>query len=392
MHKLRLGDAMSVRHGYAFSGDGFSDDPTLPTLVTPGNFAIGGGFKEAKTKTFDGPYPLEYELSPGSIIVTMTDLSKGGDTLGLPAVVPAGHTYLHNQRIGLIKVTDPTQLYEPFLGYYLRNRSYRSHILGSATGSTVRHTSPSRIENFVAEIPGVLEQKAIAEVLGALDSKIAANTRAAEISLKLARAKYNRFVAGSARVSMAEVLEPVLGGTPARSDSSLWDGSVSWTSAKDITGARHGIVLSTSEGISETATKTKRLQPLPRGSVVLTARGTVGAVARLGIPAAINQSCYGFVPGDVPAGPLGFVIEDAASQARNMAHGSVFDTITMKTFEYVTLPDLSLESWKDVDAEIGPLIELCGQLAMESAQLEETRDGLLPLLMSGAIKVKDVVA
>ena len=42
-------------------------------------------------------------LKPGDLVITMTDLSKQGDTLGFGALIPNdGNTWLHNQRIGLV--------------------------------------------------------------------------------------------------------------------------------------------------------------------------------------------------------------------------------------------------------------------------------------------------
>ena len=83
-----LGDYISIKHGYAFKGEGITTVDNGIVLVTPGNFDIGGGFKEGKCKFFSGDYPSEYVLSPGDLIVTMTDLSKDMDTLGYSALVP----------------------------------------------------------------------------------------------------------------------------------------------------------------------------------------------------------------------------------------------------------------------------------------------------------------
>ena len=95
-----LRDLIEIKHGFAFPGDMFSNDLNFPTLVTPGNFRIGGGFIEAKPKTFTGEPLAEYILRPGDLIITMTDLSKSGDSLGYSAEVPVGRTYLLNQRVG----------------------------------------------------------------------------------------------------------------------------------------------------------------------------------------------------------------------------------------------------------------------------------------------------
>jgi len=100
-----LGNHISVKHGFAFKGESITDAETANILVTPGNFKIGGGFKTNKFKYYESEIPEEYILKPQDLIITMTDLSKEGDTLGYPALVPLikGKTLLHNQRIGLVQ-------------------------------------------------------------------------------------------------------------------------------------------------------------------------------------------------------------------------------------------------------------------------------------------------
>ena len=101
--KCKIGDVVDIKHGFAFKGEFFSDEPTNNILLTPGNFRIGGGFKADKFKYYNSDFPKEYILKPNDIIVTMTDLSKDGDTLGYSAIVPdyGQKILLHNQRLGL---------------------------------------------------------------------------------------------------------------------------------------------------------------------------------------------------------------------------------------------------------------------------------------------------
>jgi len=145
-----LGDYISIKHGYAFKGEYISDVECANILITPGNFSIGGGFNEKKLKYFQADnFPKEYILNPKDLVLTMTDLSRDGDTLGYPAFVPdiTGKKLLHNQRIGLVEFKRK-ELRKHFLYQLMKTVDYRSFILGGATGSTVRHTSPSRICEF----------------------------------------------------------------------------------------------------------------------------------------------------------------------------------------------------------------------------------------------------
>jgi len=171
---VTIGDVAKIKHGFAFKGEFFTDKATPNVLVTPGNFVIGGGFQIGKPKYYAGPLPDGYALAEGEVVVTMTDLSKASDTLGYAAKVPTTPdvTYWHNQRIGLLQVKDEQRVCKDWLHYLMRTREYRAWIVGSASGTTVKHTSPSRIESFSFKLPTLKEQRTIAEILGAFDDRI----------------------------------------------------------------------------------------------------------------------------------------------------------------------------------------------------------------------------
>ena len=144
-----LADLIDIRHGFAFKGAFISEEECGDVLLTPGNFAIGGGFKDDKFKYYHGSYPEEFVLSRGDLLVTMTDLSKQADALGYPAFVPTcseGRRYLHNQRLGKVVIKDKQSLDARYLYYVLCSAEYRHEVLASATGTTVKHTSPERIK------------------------------------------------------------------------------------------------------------------------------------------------------------------------------------------------------------------------------------------------------
>jgi type I restriction enzyme S subunit len=187
----KLGELIAIKHGFAFKGEYFSDEPGAgPILVTPGNFAMGGGFKAAKPKFYTGEIPEGYMLRKGDLVVTMTDLSKSADTLGYGALVPGDATYLHNQRIGLVQILKPELLDKSFLHYALRVSEYRHHVVSGATGSTVKHTSPGRICEYRMPLPPLGEQQGIARVLGVLDDKIDVNRQISGAAVELSRAVY----------------------------------------------------------------------------------------------------------------------------------------------------------------------------------------------------------
>ncbi|WP_294275324.1 restriction endonuclease subunit S [uncultured Sphingomonas sp.] len=207
----QLSDLIDIKHGFAFKGEFFTNEPTGDVLVTPGNFAIGGGFQLNKPKFYNGPVPKEYVLNPGDVIVTMTDLSKQADTLGFSAVVPAiKPRLLHNQRIGRVIAKDASANLG-FIAWLMRTRPYRHEIVGGATGSTVKHTSPGRILAHRFKLPSPTEQQDIVDVLQPLEDKIELNRRMSETLEGMAQAIFRDWFVdfGPTRRKAAGEADPV---------------------------------------------------------------------------------------------------------------------------------------------------------------------------------------
>ena len=187
-----LDELIHIKHGYAFKGEFFSEEPTADILLTPGNFAIGGGFKAQKLKYYNGDFPVDYILDENDVIVTMTDLSKEADTLGFSAKVPAwfGKRFLHNQRIGLVKLkTDDFD--QEYLYWLMRTFSYQRFVANGATGATVKHTSPTKIcqYQFTAPVDKNTQRK-IASILSAYDDLIENNLKRIKLLEEKAQLHY----------------------------------------------------------------------------------------------------------------------------------------------------------------------------------------------------------
>jgi len=185
----KLGELISIKHGFAFKGKFFTDEETFDYLITPGNFAIGGGFKGDKFKYYNGPVPEDYILEVGDLVVTMTDLSKQADTLGYSALIPEleNHRILHNQRVGLIQNIS-NEIDKGFLYFLLRSKEYRHHVVSGATGTTVKHTSPTKILSYEFQLPPIEVQRKVAKNLIALEQRVTINSKCNETLEEMAQA------------------------------------------------------------------------------------------------------------------------------------------------------------------------------------------------------------
>ena len=192
-HKMMLGDAIRVKHGFAFKSQHFSDSGDF-VVLTPGNFNEEGGFRlrPSKDRFYTGEIPEDYVLNEGDLIVAMTE--QGPGLLGSSALIPESEKYLHNQRLGLIQKIDNEVLDKYFLYYLFNTRPVRGQISGSATGTKVRHTAPERIYQVKITVPtDVNQQRRIASVLSAYDDLIENNRRRIQLLEQAARLLYKEW-------------------------------------------------------------------------------------------------------------------------------------------------------------------------------------------------------
>lgn len=190
--RRKLGELLRIKHGYAFKGEYFSTSGPY-IVLTPGNFHEEGGFhpKTGKEKFYTGTFPNEYILSKDALIVAMTEQGEG--LLGSAAVVPTSDLYLHNQRLGLITEISPKELDRKFLYYLFNTHSIRQQIRATANGAKVRHTSPSRMYDITVDLAPLSNQRKIAAILSAYDDLIENNTRRIQILEEMAQILYREW-------------------------------------------------------------------------------------------------------------------------------------------------------------------------------------------------------
>ena len=190
----RLGDVLEIKHGFAFKGEFFSNTGEF-VLLTPGNFREEGGLrlKGEKEKHYTGEFPEEFLLRQGDLLVAMTDLTQNAPILGSTAFIPEDGRFLHNQRLGKIVNLKANEVLPQFIFHLFNTASVRGHIKGSASGATVRHTSPSRIYDVPVELPLLPVQRRIVGILSAYDELIENNERRIRILETMARAIYREW-------------------------------------------------------------------------------------------------------------------------------------------------------------------------------------------------------
>ena len=197
-----LSQEITIKHGFAFEGDYFSITPNNYILMTPGNFHKNGNlYFGTNTKYYTGPIPKDYILVNGDALVVMTDLTKEMTILGNTVILESTKKVLHNQRIG--KLIQRAGSFNTNFLVLLMNSSYvKKHVKLTATGTTVRHTSPSKILEVQVPAPPLDEQQKITDILTSIDDSIQQQQRELQQTQNLKKSLMQDLLTGKVRVKV----------------------------------------------------------------------------------------------------------------------------------------------------------------------------------------------
>ena len=393
-----------------------------------GNIGDGFWFSDVDRFPEDKTHKLGKKISrPGDVVFT----SKG--TVGRFAFVKDDTPrFVYSPQLCYWRSLNADILDARFLYYWMASHEFRSQVdIVAGQTDMAEYVNLRDQRRMHVTAPPVPEQRAIAHVLGALDDRIDLNRRMNETLAAMARALFrswfvdfepvhaklegrdtglprdvadlfpDRFVmskrAAGAPVprgwkvgALADVVEIINGGTPRTSVPEYWDGDIPWYTAKDAPSFNGVFAIDTERTISRLGVAHSSTRLLPARTTVITARGTVGKIACLGVPMAMNQTCYGIRGRDgYPDFFTYWNLRASTRELPNLTHGTIFDTITRETFAVATTIIPSTRVAATFDDQVAPYMERILANQRASRNLTAQRDTLLPKLISGELRVED---
>ncbi len=299
---------------------------------------------------------------------------QAGDIL-LSSEAPLGEVaylrdgrYCLGQRLFALR-PDSTKLDARYLFYWLRSSSGQQRLAARATGTTVLGIRQSELLKIELDVPPVDEQRAIADVLGALDDKIELNRRMNQTLAGLAEAIYTDLLESTHQVArLGDVLELAYGRALKESDRRL--GPVLVYGSNGIVG-RHDQALS------------------PGPGVIVGRKGNPGVVTWADEPFHAIDTTFYVVPRLSGASlyHLYFALRklDLASFAADSAVPGLNRNIAYGL--EIEIPEA--EALQRFDGVVSSLFAKRAANERESRTLAELRDMLLPKLIGGKVSVGD---
>jgi type I restriction enzyme S subunit len=350
-------------------------------------------------------------------------------TLGQVALVPEGpyKRYLISQ--SQMKLTvDSTKASALFLYYLFRSPAQQNYIRSNAIQTGVPHTNLGLLKSTPILLPPLDAQHSIARLLGSLDDKIELNRKMNETLEAMARALFKSWFvdfdpvrakaagrspagmdAETAKLFPSEFVDSPLGpipkgwhsaplghwvdvlsgGTPSKSQPSLWGGSLKWISPKAMTSIHAD---ECDDYVSEAAVG-NGTRIAPRGSTLVMVRG-MGLHEGVRVSQAredltFNQDVKALVPKAIDSNLLLFAMLDAQTElhkrVETSGHGTGKLPSELLLSHRVVMPPR--ETQASLARQFALLNDRLAVSRNECRTLRELRDELLPRLLSGELSV-----
>lgn len=364
----------------------------LYPFIQTGDVKASGGRISEFSQTYNEAGLSQSRLWPaGTMCITIAANIAETGILDFPACFP-------DSVVGFI--ADPEKADVRFVEYVFR--TLREGLQHEASGSVQDNINLETLSRLKFSVPALTEQQAIAEVLGALDDKIAANKKIADLTVQLARSVWSKMSSGAEKIPLSHVAEIGLSGV--------------WGEDSSIGQAQRQVYALRGRDIEDLArrrpvTPPKRWISSAQESSRVSAHSmeiwTAGSGSQLGPTLLITPEFRQTF--DLPLLYSNFVKRLVAKPGReelmpsawftmwaewdrngfeNYKTGTAFPNLdAVGLLRGLTVPLLDkhgldqTKSWAD--------LILCSELIDENRTLAATRDTLLPQLMTGKLRIKD---
>lgn len=382
--EYKLGElTIDGKGSYGIAAPAVDYDSNKYTYLRITDINDDGTLNKNGLKSVDDKNAHKYLLQQNDIVFARTGAS-------------VGRSYFYDERDGelvyagfLIKYSiDPLKVNPKILKFYTHSQAYYDWIQTVDNGATRGNINAQTYASMPIILPERKEQDKIVSTLSSLDDKIDLLRRENATLEQMAETLFRQWFVVEAKeddVALGDVVKTTSGGTPSRKHAEYYEnGTICWVKSKELDGA---FVSSTEELITEDAVSNSSAKRLPEKSVLIAMYGaTVGEYGILSKSMTCNQAVCALIPNENY--PFTYLFVWAASMKQefiNLATGAAQQNISQDLIkqQYVSS---DVGKIKEYDNRVRSLFDKIENNQKQIQTLIQTRDGLLPRLMSGEIK------
>lgn len=322
------------------------------------------------------------EALPGDLVFT------AAGSLGQVGIIPDKPKYpryiISNKQLRVR--LDPEKVDKLFVFYWLSSPQMVENIQQQNTGSSVPLINLSILRKLRVPLPSLPEQRAIAGILGALDDKIELNRRMNRTLESMARAVFMEMMTGeSGRMKVGTVGEDfnlTMGQSPPGETYNEDGEGIPFFQGRADFGFRYP---------ENRVYCTAPTRFAKAGDTLVSVRAPVGDVNMAKEECAIGR---GVAAVRHITGSRSYTYYAMKSLEENFGvfegEGTVFGSINKADFQNLEIGIPTTEQVEQFEKTCYPIDQMIENNEKESRTLASLRDSLLPKLMKGEVRVKDV--
>ena len=398
--QYKLEELSKGKGTYGIAASAVPYDPNKLTYLRITDINDDGTINRAGLMSVDEPNASDYLLYKNDLVFARTGNSTGRAYFYQGTECPLVYAGF------LIKFSiDENKVNPRLLKYYTHSQPYYDWVKSFDTGGTRGNINAKTYGNMPVCLPSSRKmQDRIVEILSSLDSKIELNRRINDNLEQQAQALFKAWFVdfkpwgGSSMPDDWEICEAQnyfkinIGKTPPRNETKWFSKDIDdykWASIADL--GKCGLFISdTSEYLTKEAIETFNIIIVPKGTVLLSFKLTLGRTAITTCPLTTNEAIARFlVNNDYEREYLYLLLRqyDYTSLGNTSSIATAVNSKIIKSMQIMMPPIDVLQQFHNV---VSPLFNRMQSLSNELTQLAETRDTLLPKLMSGELKINDL--
>lgn len=291
-----------------------------------------------------------------------------------------------------------------FVYYLSRSEFVMNNAIQLMTGSSgrqrVEKSTLAELEIIVPE--DIYTQTQIAQILTSLDDKIELNLQMNQTLEAMAQAIFKEWFVdfkfpgfdgelvdglpkGWRMGRLGEMVTIKRGGSPRPIQNFIADNGLRWLKISDVTSLNTPFVLGTKEYIKEEGLSKTTL--LNKGALILSNSATPGIPKILNVDCCIHDGWLHFPTSKLSNEFLYLQFLKLRGELVKQANGSIFTNLKTEIVREFEIPIATVDVLKKFDDVIKPIFNKLLNNTIEIQILTQTRDSLLPRLMSGKIEV-----
>lgn len=176
----------------------------------------------------------------------------------------------------------------------------------------------------------------------------------------------------------------VSGGTPSTAVPAFWNGNFAWCTPSDITVNDNVFISTTSRYITDSGLKNSAATLLPKGSLLLCTRATIGFAKINNVPMATNQGFKNLIPNEkTDVRYVHYLIQTLKRKMLEKAIGSTFLEISKTALCSIPIPVPSFYEQKKISTALSDIDELINSLEKLIIKKKSIKQGAMQELLTG---------